>query len=526
MSSDKRRVTSTELQKSHDDDLGVANQHKYYKETYHELRNPAVDPRKSRRHGTDFGLGRYAESSLTLSNSDHQNPSKAISVSAPLKDNTATDGDSVSSLFECSGLDFPQPPPMGSPVIRRMRSSPWFSNKACMSEGFSNEGRQRPKRSASMLSNSDFRGLCYSVPSIGCNNVSDMVDETTNTGRARLHLLPYLDLGINDISLEMVGEALVGLDMNASNMGSEKPFLDNPAFGGDPSCGLSQASDSGRQFSRSSHPDWSIPLDLLRWSTSHLSPAFMLAPVSPQRVSGGSTLQNDYGGHAFRTKPKPGFPSEHQGIRSLGRLPRIIRKVASMKSDTRRPEDTNCIPLESTGSRTILQSRSFRSIPLVGCKAGNNACSTTTTVDEGPHQHSDRSFTNLDYFSSSKDAQDLKGPLSPALNDSLRTFQDCKFESRGVQHMPLPSSVTALPVALSGPFVHRETCNRPLAKTENELSNEMDKSFIDFTLNQGAKQERSAATTKTARVRKMIARASSGIIGWGRQLTRKNSCVK
>jgi len=152
------------------DNVGVTDQHKYYycRETFYEMRNPAVDPRKSRRHGTDFGLGRYAESSLTVPDSDHQNPSKAISFPVPLstmQDNTAFDGDSVSSLFECSALDFPQPPPIGSPVIRRMRSSPWFSDKACMSEGFSDQESRRPRRSASVLLDSDFRGPCYSVSS-------------------------------------------------------------------------------------------------------------------------------------------------------------------------------------------------------------------------------------------------------------------------------------------------------------------------------------------------------------------------
>ena len=549
MPSGQRKIPATELPRNNEDDVG--DQHKYYRETSHGMRIPVVDPRKSRRHGTDFGLGRCAESSLTVLNSDRQkNSSKAIYVSVPpatMQDKSATDGDSISSLFECSALDFPQPPPIGSPVIRRMRSSPWFSDKDCMSKEFSNQESQRPRRSAS-----DFCSPCYSAPSSvtqqptmrllhnGRHNSSDVVDETTNAERARLHLSPYLDLGINDVSLEMVGEALVGLDMDASNMGPQKLFIDNPACGA-PSYEFSKASDSGRQSA--SHLDWSTPSDLLRWSTSHRSPPLMLASMSQQRVSGEDTLHNDgYGSHTFQTKTKPTFflPSESRGIRSHGRLPRIIRKVASMRSDTRRPDYTNCIPLESTGLRTIPKSRSFRSIQAEACEAGNNAYSTIAKIEKGPHQHSGWSFANLDYFSSPKNAQDLKHSFSPTLNDSVRAFEHCK--GRGIQHMSLPSSglgslefettqhnakVTALrPVALSGPFVYRKTCSRPLAKTENDPPGMKDKSFIDITPKQGTKYNPSAAATKRARMKKLIARASTGIIGWGRQLTRKSSSIK
>jgi len=58
------------------------------------------------------------------------------------------------------------------------------------------------------------------------------------------------------------------------------------------------------------------------------------------------------------------------------------------------------------------------------------------------------------------------------------------------------------------------------AKSENDLHNEMDKSFIDITPKQGTKY---AAATKRVPVKELIARAGNGIIEWGRQLTRKPS---
>ena len=547
ISTDQRKTPSTELAGSNSDNLGVADRHKYYKETYHGMRNPAVDPRKSRRHGTDFGLGRYEENSLAVLSPDHV--CNAFSVSVPLttmQDNQATDGDSVSSIFEYA-LEFPQPPPMGSPVIRRMRSSPWFSEKDCMSEEFLNQESRRPRRSASVLLDSDFLGpgsslvtqhpMRQEILRSGRRDFSDIVKETTDTERARLHLSPYFDLGINDLSLEMVGEALVGLDMNASTMDPQKPLLDNLAYAAAPSFECSQASDSGRQLA-GSHLDWSIPSDLLQWSTSHRNPPLMLAPIPQQSLPGEDPLHNaGCRSNSFRKKTNPvsSLPSEHQSIRSLGKLPRIIRKVASMKSDSRRPDDSNCIPLRLPGPRTIPKSRSFRSIPLVACEAGNNSHSTITTIDGDRHQQSDRSFANIDYFSSSKHAQDLKHSFSPTLNE----LEYCK--GRGAQHMSLPSSgfgglrseagehkakVTTPPMALSGPFLYRETCNRQSAKSANNLPIGTDKSFIDITPKQGIIHECSAAATKRARVKKLIARASSGIVGWGRQLTRKASSVK
>ena len=506
------------------------------------MRNPTVDSRKSRRHGTDFGLGRHKESSLTALSSDH--PSEVTTM----QDNPATDGDSVSSIFEYA-LEFPQPPPIGSPVIRRMRSSPWFSDQDCMNEEILNQGSRRPRRSASVLLDSDFLGPCYSVftqyptmrreilPS-GRRNFSDMVKETTDAERTRLHLSPYLDLDINEVSLEMVGEALVGLDMNASTLGPQKSFLDNPAYGAAhgaaPTCEYSQASDVGRRLA-GPYLDRSIPSDLLQWSTSHRSPPPMLVPTSEQRVPGEDTLHNAGSrSHSYRTNLVSSLPSEHKSILSLGKLPHIIRKVASMKSDSRKPNDSNCIPVGLPGPRTIPKTRSFRSIPLVACEAGSNSHPTITTINGD--QQSNRSLANIDYLSSSKHDQDPKRSFSQTLDDSLEHCKD-----RGAQHMSLPSSgfgslraeagqgktkVTTPPMVLSGPFLYRETCNRQSTKSKNDLPIGRDKSFIDITPKQGIKHDHSAAATKRARVKNLIARASNGIIGWGRQLTRKTSTVK
>jgi len=106
--------------------------------------------------------------------------------------------------------------------------------------------------------------------------------------------------------------------------------------------------------------------------------------------------------------------------------------------------------------------------------------------------------------------RDLKRPFGP-LKDSFRTAH---VKSGAEQHKAKVS--TTLPMVLSLPFVHSETCHRPSTKKNLPLT------WTSHSLispKQGT--ELSAADSKGARVKELIARASNGIIGWGRQLTKK-----
>ncbi|KAJ7045419.1 hypothetical protein C8F04DRAFT_1388057 [Mycena alexandri] len=88
-----------------------------------ELRRPPVDPRKSRRYCTDFGLAhRAAPRPPPLPMYRYDNASSAGST--PQSTYAETDSD-ASSWYQHLELEFPQPP--ASPALRRMQSSPLFT---------------------------------------------------------------------------------------------------------------------------------------------------------------------------------------------------------------------------------------------------------------------------------------------------------------------------------------------------------------------------------------------------------------
>ncbi|KAJ6586828.1 hypothetical protein DFH09DRAFT_1359334 [Mycena vulgaris] len=85
------------------------------------IRAPPVDPRKSRRYCTDFGLGRALPPPPPLM---YTHDSLSSAASTPQATYAETDSD-VSSFYHDIDLDFPQPP--ASPALRRMQSSPLFT---------------------------------------------------------------------------------------------------------------------------------------------------------------------------------------------------------------------------------------------------------------------------------------------------------------------------------------------------------------------------------------------------------------
>lgn len=74
---------------------------------------------RSHLHGTSSGSGRSAR--LSIDDSNCRN-------SAWTAPTSPVNSDGMSSVYDCTAFDFPEPPPFGSPMIRRMRSSPWFLN--------------------------------------------------------------------------------------------------------------------------------------------------------------------------------------------------------------------------------------------------------------------------------------------------------------------------------------------------------------------------------------------------------------
>ncbi|KAK7051237.1 hypothetical protein VNI00_004737 [Paramarasmius palmivorus] len=137
--SHKRSVTSLpmmvfsastiSLPRSHPMDVGPDNL-RLTSSSMVDLRNPRsppVDPRRARRHCTDFGIRATAPPPPPLPLTSI--PSNAVAVVAPSLTPTSTlsnDSEYLQNLELDMDLDFPEPPPI-SPILRRMKSSPLFT---------------------------------------------------------------------------------------------------------------------------------------------------------------------------------------------------------------------------------------------------------------------------------------------------------------------------------------------------------------------------------------------------------------
>ncbi|KAF8070218.1 hypothetical protein FPV67DRAFT_1668096 [Lyophyllum atratum] len=78
------------------------------------------------------------------------------------------------------------------------------------------------------------------------------------------------------------------------------------------------------------------------------------------------------------------------------------------------------------------------------------------------------------------------------------------------------------PRGLGAPFNHRTTRSQPAVRVPPQHQEQpMPKSFIDITPEQEIRHEASRT-----RMRKLLARASIGFIGWGKSLTKKKTISK
>ncbi|KAK0461376.1 uncharacterized protein EV420DRAFT_195813 [Desarmillaria tabescens] len=115
-----KRFSSATMAESEDQNAGFCSV---------DLRQPPIDPRRSRRRCMNFGFGREelhptTPSPVQTKSQHEERDDTSSSVSTPLGTFTGTESD-FSSLKDIE-LEFPQPPPIG-PIIRRMQSSPSFA---------------------------------------------------------------------------------------------------------------------------------------------------------------------------------------------------------------------------------------------------------------------------------------------------------------------------------------------------------------------------------------------------------------
>lgn len=230
-------------------------------------------PRLSHRYGTSSSSGPSERAILSIENS-------SFTSSAYTAPTSPIDSDRASSIYECAALDFPEPPPIGSPIIRRMRSSPWF---------------------------------------LSADEVDGVLAVPARSGEAALDRLRRQS---RISSMGLKAETIKSQDSYPLG------FYDGP---------VAEMIDSYEEGA-------------LRLSNRRNS-AFLDGHVKPTQ----SENYLDFRLRKDNSKPVP------RSSTSFGRLPRIIRKVASMRSDSHRTQE----PLNGstvTIQRPVPRVRSFRSI--------------------------------------------------------------------------------------------------------------------------------------------------------------------
>ncbi|KIM40049.1 hypothetical protein M413DRAFT_168918 [Hebeloma cylindrosporum] len=433
------------------------------------LRKTAVNPRRSRRYATDFGLGRRPNAFTRVGTPFEDGSSLASGGSSPstAELEAASDSDDLASLYDCAAADFPEPPPIGSPVIRRMRSSPWFATQILDINPHALSGGHTPGTPGMPIPAWSFgppdRGVANSQHAVRPKASSVSKSGLVNESAAQ----STLGLGKKAGSLELVGEALLDLDMN--------PLSPLPV---DVPSEAHATTDSS---------------ELLQWSISHRYHPFSEEGLQQPKPT-FSQFQSIHEARAV-----PGFlGNKRQSDNTQGRLPRIIRKVASMRSDTQR--------MDLSAQRPVPKSRSFRSIlhtcephqTFQNAQDGNN---TTLLLRGSRDIPSTNSHLPVSLPRSKKDQGKVR-----------RHHLSAPFTLPGGTAMSMDSY---FPESSSSPVgLHRLYCSdSPRKRCSSKLM--LSRSFIDITPDEdgrhGSKEGRGRE-----KVRDFISRAA-GIFRWGKQ---------
>jgi hypothetical protein len=449
------------------------------------LRSPFVNPRRSRRYATDFGLG-SRPNAFTRIGTPFEDRLRALSAeSSPSTTEEASDSDDLSSFYECAAADFPEPPPIGSPVIRRMRSSPWFGaqilsvNHRALSREYADSETPIPVESSCppFLIN---RALATSQKAarIGPRaSPTPKVNETTS-------LAVSFDLGAETSTLELIGEALLGLDMDLLN----------------PTVLIDTSSTEARVTADGS--------DLLQWSISRRGHPFAREASHQPKLTLPQTQSTD--------DPciVPDFPDhKRQRDSTLGRLPRIIRKVASMRSDTQRMDLS---APHTSGQRPIPKSRSFRSIPH---------SSETSQFFKKAHNGSDKS---LFLFRGSREISTKNSHLPVSFLPDANPHPKKDQERVRRHHFSAPFTRTessrplmdpSFPGSSSAPTgLYRSYCN-PSFRTRCSSKVTLPTSFVDIASDEDGRHESKRGGRE--KIRDFISKAT-GILRWGKSQRPKN----
>lgn len=470
-------------------------------------RTPPIDPRKARRHCTDFGIARTSSAEVLSRPPLRVQDSYDSSVwSTPLGTYTATESDS--SSFRDLQYDFPQPPPI-SPVLRHMKSSPLFT----VEDTTALRDLYAERRST--------MALPYRVPTSQhlphvdltrdyAAKRSDMRSKTLEHKVADLpprewttyKHIPSKEGKIDRLSraqdYEMEGETLMQIDLDRHNMRRTHASSKSASSGLDRRHGLQSTNTASHN--KTSAPKHTIsarnssapPRDILsagRMKERSVGPSAFQAPRTPMVIRRITSL---------RTSPKQDRPGA-ESPRFSGRLTKMRSlKFAVESRESLERNDTNMEKRKPR--RSLLRGRSismefhFRKPSQASAVPPAPPRPPFSSVNPSRQKTSHRSNLSVPFFSRS--------------------------DSRTSQHAVAPQ-ISGGHASLPKPFSHRSARSQPinvLSSKEEELVIPAFKSFIDITP-EHIRQENWGATNKR-RIRKLMARAST-VVGWSKGLAKK-----
>lgn len=341
----------------------------------------------------------------------------------------AVESDGVSSICDhtVNAFDFPEPPPIGSPVIRRMQSSPWFLTADEADDVLGIPSWRGRTRLATFTAN-DLNQLSRTSPP---RPWAAKALELQGGSRSSLAPAKSADFGAYSRRYCPLGfpesQTTVGIHDR-----SQMTFLNN----------------GGLELSSRRN---STLVDIKGTSAAVCQTQ---APVS-RNVGDKTGVQSN--------------PS------SFGRLPRVIRKVASMRSETQRAPDLT----PGTIQRPVPKIRSFRSL-------------LRASEEQAPKNVRPK-----------WESWHLNKENSSQLGQKASEVPRAKRQS--IYRHPLPGESN---------FNANNSSSRTLAPSSASWKNDLNKSFIDLSPERGARSKNKDRVGK-GKVKSLFSKASE-IFSWGR----------
>jgi hypothetical protein len=422
-----------------------------------ELRRPPANPQKSRRHCIDFGLGRTTAQISASPPSQHV----VSSASPPFGAHASAGYESdTSSLFDNLDMVFPQPPPI---ILRRVRSSPLLSAK----------------------------GTCVVRSAMDICGDRKLHDYASSKHWSVLHNAAsarhWASVGptelLEQLELELEGEPLL-----SSKAPVLSPVHNHPL--------AARASESYNYGRRTDHVSIAVSVSELQKSLSIPSP-------SQTKERHNATLCASKYAHTSRN-PGPSVVTDKTKTLSHARstssiISRTIQRERMATSTTFGPtrnvlsKARSATPVAPLDHLDPSQKKSKASHPQgLHCPTSNRIQNHQVEVKHCPS------------FASFACAERQKMSKRAHLSNFFAGFGSSK-DSLG--HLR----------SLGSPFHHRLTRGQPDAHTPTRApSSHVPKSFIDITPEQDTGDPRS---TRRELTRKLLVKASRGILGWGRSTT-------